>query len=251
MEPGGTATIEAGRPPSALRRRLAQSFPLSPEEDAFIADLERADCRFSAGDEVAEEGQAAKAMYVVRKGWAIRYKSLENGSRLIVDFILPGEFAYLGAAMLETADESVAAVTDIVVTPITVERLSEAFRQHQGLAIALMRLNARQAAFLTERLVSVARRSALQSIAHLLVQLWSRHRLLAGPDQAPFQMPVTQVHLADCLGLSPVHVNRMLRRLREGGLVQVRRGEILIVDPAGLKAMADFDDWHAPSRQRG
>ena len=99
----------------------------------------------------------------------------------------------------------------------------------------------RDEAMVVEHLVNLGRRSADIRMAHFLLELGSRLSLVGVGDRTGFNCPLTQYHLADALGLSAVHVNRVLRHLREAGLVTFRNGRVTFDDFSGLVALANFD----------
>lgn len=237
-----TALRTNGVPPSAFRRKLEIFMPLSPAESEFVAALESIELAFPPGTDIARDGDAHGDVYVLKKGWAVRYKTLENGSRMIVDFILPGDFASPAATVFTTADYSVTTITQVSAIRLTVAQIVDIFNRFPKLAMAIGWFSAREGACLIERLISLGRRSAYQRLAHLLLELWQRQEIVGSLSNGRLVLPITQLHLADSLGLSAVHVNRMLRRLRKDSLVQVRRGEVVLADIEGLKKIAGFDD---------
>ena len=116
----GAAAVGIGKH-SALRRRLTGLSALTNEEDDFLAGLESASRTLPAGAAIAEEGQVNGDIFVLLQGWAIRYRSLEDGSRMIIDFVLPGEFVNIGSVLNDVADYSVSTLTRVSAWPITRE----------------------------------------------------------------------------------------------------------------------------------
>lgn len=119
--------------------------------------------------------------------------------------------------------------------------LFQAFAEAPRLAIAMLWAASRDQAMVVEHLVGVGRRDADARMAHFLLELGSRLTLVGLGDNAGYDCPLTQYHLADALGLSAIHVNRTLRRLREKGLMTFREGRVQFEDRRGLITLANFD----------
>ncbi|MGY6633166.1 MAG: Crp/Fnr family transcriptional regulator, partial [Alkalilacustris sp.] len=164
-----------------------------------------------------------------------------DGERQIVDFQIPGDFLGLRSILFRTADHSVEAVTRIEATEVLATDIMEAFAAAPRLATAVLWAASRDEAMVVEHLVNLGRRSAEERMAHFLLEMGTRLALVGVGDRTGFDCPLTQYHLADALGLSAVHVNRVLRHLREEGLVTLRNGRVAFNDFERLKTVAAFD----------
>jgi CRP-like cAMP-binding protein len=180
-------------------------------------------------------------LYVNRSGWLARYKILHNGSRQIIDFILPGQLVGLSACLFQRALYSVVAITKATLLTIPFEMVDEAFERYPALAKALFRSAALEGAILGEHLIDAARRSAYQRVSHLLLELLVRLNHGQSSDEMSFSLPLTQELIADALGLTPVHVNRTLRALREDRLIAMDGRSIRILDFEALALLSDFE----------
>jgi CRP-like cAMP-binding protein len=138
------------------------------------------------------------------------------------------------------SDHSVAALTDIVVHPLDPGTTVEMFADCPRLAAAIAWSAGRDEAILSEQIVRVGRRSAYERTGHLIVELLHRLRLVGEAEQESFELPLTQEILADTLGLSIVHVNRTLRRLRENGLLCIKGERVVIGDLEQLTSVTEF-----------
>lgn len=193
------------------------------------------------GQLLESEGWPQKEIYVVKDGWAMRHKDLPDGRRQVLDFVLPGDLVGVEAGALQRADHTVTALTDIVVSRFPFQRIEDLIREHPRVATALLWIAARQRAVVAEHLVDVGRRSGVERIAHLVVELWLRLKTRGLAAEHTFRMPVTQDTLADALGLSVVHVYRCLRELARAGLVEKNREMVTIRDLPGLLEVAGFE----------
>ncbi|MZR13392.1 helix-turn-helix domain-containing protein [Maritimibacter sp. DP07] len=224
-----------------LTRKLSTFVALSKAELALLDHLHQRNRFFSAGRDMVHQGQSGQAAYVLMSGWVCSYKLQPDGTRQIVDFQIPGDFLGLRSVLLRTSDHSFEPIVDIEAAEVLTEDLLEAFAQTPRLATAILWAASRDEAMVVEHLVGIGRRDAVVRIAHFLLELGSRLALVGLGDTKGYDCPLTQYHLADALGLSAVHVNRVLRQLREAGLVTFREGHVRFHDLDRLVKLADFD----------
>ena len=224
-----------------IARKLSHFVALSDEELGILARLHQRRRTVVAGRELVHEGQSEQAAYILAEGWVCSYKALPDGSRQIVDFQIPGDFLGLRSVLLRTSDHSIEAVTDLEVSEVLAGDLLDAFAETPRLATAVLWAASRDEAMVVEHLVGLGRRNAQGRTAHFLLELGARLALVGRGDKTGYACPLTQYLLADALGLSAVHVNRVLRQLREKCLVTFRDGEVLFHDHGGLVALVDFD----------
>lgn len=227
---------------SPLTRKLEVFVELTPEDRAFLRELESNAVPVGAHAQLVVQEELWDDCYVLSDGWAMKYKSFEDGRRQVVDFVLPGDFVALQANVFRVADHSVSMLSDGTASRFEPERVTELFARFPKLAAAIVWTTACQESILAERIASLGRRSAYERVAHILVELWSRLRIRGLTDSDSFAMPVTQSLLADALGLSVVHVNRTLRRLRNDGLIRRESRSVTILDFPGLNRVAGFED---------
>lgn len=142
--------------------------------------------------------------------------------------------------MLRTADHSFSTLTDAVVSVVTAQRLLDSIQEHPRLGAALLWSASRDEAMVVEHLVNIGRRSAVERTAHLFLELSERLHIVDQANDTAFDCPLNQSVLADALGLTPIHVNRILRQLREQGLMTFRHSRVEIHDLEGMKAISGF-----------
>jgi CRP-like cAMP-binding protein len=229
------------RPMAALNRKLARFTALSADEEEALSELQSAPRRIRGGREIITEGRCYDSLLVVVEGAAIRYRILHDGRRQILNIALPGDFIGFPACFFERALFSVAAVGDVLVSAIPFAALMALFGARPRLAAAILWSFSCEAAMYAERLTDVGRRSALERIAHFLLELLTRLQAVGLAQARSFRLPLTQELIGDALGLSLPHVNRTLRQLREDGLVSIKDRRVTIDDLDGLSALADFE----------
>ena len=178
---------------------------------------------------------------MVLEGWVSRYKVLQRGQRQIFSFHIPGDMPDLQSLHLKTMDHSVCAMTPVRVGFVPHGAIYEAMRQRAGLMIAFWRDTLIDAAVFREWMAGIGRRSAYQRIGHLFCELYLRLRSVGLTGEGGFQLLLTQTEIADALGLTSVHVNRVLKELRNHGLIATPNRYVNILDWEGLQAAGDFD----------
>lgn len=224
-----------------LIRKLGAFVALSDTELSLLASLHKRRRVFVAGRDLLHQGQSGQAAYVLASGWACSYKLLADGQRQIVDFQIPGDFLGLRSVLLNVSDHSIEPVTDIEVTEIHASDLLAAFARTPRLATAVLWAASRDEAMVVEHLVGVGRRDAPERMAHFLLELGARLTLVGLGTKEGYACPLTQYLLADSLGLSAVHVNRVLRQLREAGMLTFRDGFVAFDDYDRLADFAQFE----------
>lgn len=226
---------------SPFARKLAAFVKLSDVDLTVMSDLYRRRRRFAVGADMIHQGQTDQNAYVVASGWACSYKILPSGNRQIVDIQIPGDFLGLRSILFRTADHNVEPITLVHASEVKQRDLLTAFSQTPRLATAVLWAASRDEAMVVEHLVDVGRRSAVERMAHFLLELGARLRLVGMGDRKGYLCPLSQYLLADTLGLSAVHVNRVLRELREDGMVTFHKGRVVFDDYDALVELAGFD----------
>lgn len=221
--------------------RLPDRSPLTRgERDALLA-LQAASHSVRRGRHIVAQGRACGGVWLLAEGFALRYKVLNDGQRQVFHVALPGDMLGYPACFFERALYSVVALTEARVYPLPFAELAELFRAQPRLAMALFWSSAGETALFGERVAAIGRRDACARVAHFILEMALRLHAVGIGDGISFPMPLTQEQVADVLGLSAPHVNRMLRRLREEGLIETEESQFRLLDRSALAALADFD----------
>ena len=222
----------------------------SPEESDLVQSLKRRELGIGAGETLIHEGQTDAPLYTLIEGWAFRFKTLSDGRRQILNFLLAGDFIGVQQKMGDAAAHGVTALTDAVFCVFQRDALWELHRQSPSMGFNITWLTAHEESLVDDTLLSVGRRSAEERIATLLILLFKRAAALladGGAGGVPF--PLTQRHVADGLGLSLVHTNKTLRKLERRGLHQIVEGRLHMRDVKSLARLADlYGDGRPPAR---
>jgi CRP-like cAMP-binding protein len=214
---------------------------LSDPEFAVLAALHSRRRVFQPGKDLIYQGQSDRSAYILAKGWVCSYKILPDGTRQIVAFQIPGDFLGLRSVLFRTADHNVEPVTKVEASEVLASDLLDAFTRTPRLATAVLWAASRDEAMVVEHLINLGRRDALQRVVHFLLELGARLRLVGLGTKDGYACPLSQYLLADALGLSAVHVNRVLRKLRDDRLLTFRNGKVIFDNFDALVELAEFD----------
>lgn len=228
------------RAPSPLSRRLSI---LNDIDDEALAELEALPEQpewVRPGGLIVADGRRPDEAIVLLDGWACRCKDFRDGRRQLLAVLIPGDMISLGG-MRRRADHAARAVTRTKIARVSHARLEVAILRHPSLARAFTMASDIDEAILRSWLVNLGQRNAHERMAHLFCELVARLNDGPMPSSAHFDMPLTQQELGCALGLTTVHVNRVLRRLRDEGLLAFSGRVMDIPDLDRLRALAEFD----------
>ncbi len=235
---------------SPLVIKLEAVAALGDEDRAALADLCRDSRDMNPRRNVIREGERPDHVHLIVEGWAARYKLLPDGARQITAFLIPGDFCDLHVTLLGEMDHSIITLTRSKVAYIPRSRM-DALIARPGLAQAFWWTTLVDEAILRAWIVNVGRRDAFEAIGHLMCELYLRMKNIGLTDGHSFDLPMTQEDLADSLGLTPVHVNRVLQRMRADELISLKGGLLTIHDFGRLEAASGFNPNYLHLARRG
>jgi CRP-like cAMP-binding protein len=224
-----------------LTRKLQTLARLDEADREALASLNFRTEEFEAGRYLVREGDDASACCLLVEGYACRHKLADDGGRQIVSFHMAGDVVDLQHLLLARADHNVQALTRALVAWIPCIELKRVGRERPTVGQAMWRETLIEASIFREWVLNVGRRDAKARIAHMLCEFAARlaHAGL-GPIER-FPLPMTQTDIADATGMTPVHVNRTLRQLREEGVIAHKHRDLQILDWRGLRRAGGFD----------
>lgn len=193
------------------------------------------------GTVIYEKSNAGK-LYTMYAGWAFRYKTLSDGRRQILNFVLPGDFIGLQQEFAGIATHGIEAITQVQLCVFPHNGLWEFFKADPSLGYDVTWLAAREEGMVDDNLVTAGRRNAAERIAMLLMQLYRRIERMGLVENNSIAFPLNQQHIADALGLSLVHTNKSLRRLEQLGLHTLDNGRLTLRNTSALERIADYYD---------
>jgi CRP-like cAMP-binding protein len=212
-----------------------------PSENALRAIADDRVRSVRARVDLISEGDDPKAVFLILKGWACRYKMLDDGRRQIMSIFLPGDLADLHVYILKQMDHSIAAITPLDVALIGATQLETLGDQHPRVLRALWWETLVTAAIQREWTVTIGQRDAQESLAHLCCELYLRMRIIGLVENSQCDFPLTQADMADALGLTPTHLGRCLRKLNATGFVTLHRRKLAVHNLKKLMALAAFN----------
>lgn len=218
-----------------------------PEELRFVSSFKMGELVAETGTTLLSEGHASPHLYTLLSGWAFRYKTLADGRRQILNYMLPGDLLGLQGSVTGEMQHSVEALSPLVLCVFQRDRLNELFSKHPGLGFDVTWLAAQEERMLDDHLLSLGQRTAMERAAYLIAFLYYRATAVGLADGRNRTLPITQMHVADTLGLSIVHTNKTLRKLADRGLIRWLDRACEVRDLSGLQAVAG---WEGPPERR-
>lgn len=223
-----------------LIRKLLARHPLSRHEREALAGMvdEVRDC--PARTTLVREGEPLEHSMLLLDGFVARHKDVVGGQRQIIEIHVPGDFIDLPAFLLKRLEHDMATLSPARIALVPHARLQAMTEQEPHLSRAMWLSTLVEGAIHRQWIVSNSRRSALSRIAHLFCELRVRMEVVGLGDAGGYPLPITQTDIADATGLTAIHVNRMLKGLREAGVLTFRDGAVTIGDLARLEKVGEF-----------
>lgn len=211
--------------------------PFTPEETTFMQGFKTGELSVEPRTSILTAGSKSPQLYTVLRGMGIRYVTLENGRRQVINFVFPGDFMGLQAGLMGEMKHSVESSTEMTLCVFKREDLWHMFRTSPARAYDMTWITAVEEHFLGETIASLGQRDARQRIAWAFVHIHQRLRAVGLGRTGAVPLPYRQHDLADALGLSQVHTNKTLMRLRTDELARWNDGTLTISD---LHALAEI-----------
>lgn len=225
--------------PNVLARKLSNAGFLQDSDLARLDRLIANHRRYPARTDIIGHGDAPSEVHLVLEGFACRYKMLPDGSRSIMALLVPGDFCDLHVAILGRMDHSIGALTDCQIVDIPRAEIEDVLNHHPKLARAMWWATLVDEAVLREWLVNMGKRRSDRQMAHLICEIYLRLRSVGLAED--FRLPLTQEQLADTLGITPVHAQRVVATLKQEHLIVMEDRAITVPDIGALCAFSDFD----------
>lgn len=224
-----------------LLRRISFYADLDELDQQVVMQIEGREQHFEKNTEIVDAGQEMDSVLIVKEGWAIRYKTLEDGRRQVLNVLLPGDMFDLQVLVAAEADHSVKSVTSLIGLSVRPSVFRCLLTESGQLTLAFWWMQVQEEAFLREQIVRNGKQTARERIGHFLLELYRRVLITGAGNEDGFRVPLTQTVIADALGLTPIHTNRVLRQLERDGLLEQDNGWILFKDEARLAELSQFD----------
>ncbi|GGH13150.1 Crp/Fnr family transcriptional regulator [Alsobacter metallidurans] len=218
--------------------------PFSPDELPNLCGRPAVLRQLSPGEELFAPGERSDDIYGIVSGWAYSYRLFDDGRRQINTIELPGSLIGVASAARDGAAVGCACLTRVVYCVYPRATLFGRVMSEPALGLRIVAEVVRQEVLIRERLSDVARRPARERIANFLHELYCRRQITGRMDR-PFSIPLTQTHIADALGLTPIHVSRTLREFKRDGVANYVGHDLQIIDAGKLARISTLDESYA------
>lgn len=226
-------------------RKLSQRSILTEEERQAILSLNGREVEIEPHRDIVGPGQVTDTSCFVVSGLAARFGQLRDGRRQITAIHIPGDMCDLYSLMLPKVEWALQALSArLTIVKVPHRDLAALCRDHPGIAEAFWRDCVADGSILSQWVVNIGRRDARMRAAHLFCELGVRMEKAGLGQRTRYRLPVVQALLADVLGMTPVHMNRVIRSMREEGLMTIMGREIHVPDWAALAAAAGFEEGY-------
>lgn len=218
--------------------RLKTAFYRSEPQTLLEMDGLRTGHRhFPAKRTIYRDGEVVPEMQIIFDGWAFRYKLLAGGRRQILSFLLPGDPISLPLLTVDRLPFSVQSLTSVTTCSFERACFAEFVATHPLVTRQAHATYFAATTAIDERLTDLGRRSAYERVGRLVLELVTRMESKGLPAESPMYFPLGQTHIADALGLTPIHAGRVLRRFRNEGVLSLHRGRLELMDRAALRRL--------------
>ncbi|MEO0981801.1 MAG: Crp/Fnr family transcriptional regulator [Pseudomonadota bacterium] len=225
----------------AFTNRLAQYVSTANAVTELVEGLTPDQQAFEAGEDIVSAGEDTGTLFILQSGWAIRYRSIEDGRRQILNFMLPGDIFDLQALGDLKADHSVAALDEVEAVTFDARNFLSVLKDSGPVATAFWWSAVQEESVLREQIVRIGQLSARERIGHLVLELQRRLSIVLGVETLSLRLPVTRTDIADALGLTPVHVSRTLSGMKRMALIEEDRVSLRILNKPKLEELSQFD----------
>jgi CRP-like cAMP-binding protein len=207
-----------------------------------IRDLPIVVRTFPPEQHVVRDGDRPSECCLIVKGFGLRSKTTAAGRRQILSIHVPGDIPDLQSLHLHVMDHDLVTLTECTLGFISHTALRKLHRQRPDIAELFWRDTLIDAAMFREWIVNLGQRPAPSRLAHVMAELHRRLQVIGMTDGRSFDMPLTQEQIADALGITSIHANRVIKQLRTEGIIDIHRGRVSILDQRKFEELADFDD---------
>ena len=220
--------------------RLLQHIDLSPDDLKSLEALIDDEMSVKRKRDLIVDGYEFRKLCFLKDGYAVRYKLLRNGKRQILNVLLPGDLVGIPGSFLKRAVYSVTAITDLTMNICSLDSYVQLCYRRPQFGLALTWIAVQEAATYAEHIIDVGRRTPTERLSHFLLELHERLHAVGRAEKTSFALPFSQEVMADVLGLSVPHLNRMMQRLRGEKLIAGIERSVEFVDPCAMQTLAKY-----------
>lgn len=220
--------------------RLNGLVPLDDNDLTALAPILGRNLVVKKGRDIVRESYVTRGIYIVKAGFAIRYKLLHNGKRQVLGLTIPGDIVGFPASLFKTAFITAVGIENVSLHRVAHDEFATICLARPAISAALLWVAACEAEILAEHITDIGRRAPIERLAHFLLETHARLRAVGLASASSFEVPLTQEMIGDAIGLSSTHVNRVLAELKREGLVSSQKRTFKLLDVDGLHSLAEF-----------
>ncbi len=232
-----------------LIQKIESVFTLTGDERQALAGLPMQLAVVKENQDLVGEGDRPSRSCLILSGFTATYKVGRGGKRQIMNFGIAGDIPDLHSLHLKVLDTSVRTLTPCQIGSIAHENLLDLCGRYPRIAAAFWRETLIEGAIFREWLLNVGQREGYTRIAHFFCEMLVRLRAVGLAEDHACDLPITQVELGEALGLTSVHVNRVLQQMRADGLVETKGARLIIPDWDRLKEVGEFNPLYLQLEQ--
>lgn len=225
----------------ALTRRLRSMSALDDEDVRALRSLPYIVRRYPANQTIVRNGEKPSECCLIIEGFCLRSKATSHGQTQILSFHIPGDIPDLESLHLHVMDHDLMTLTECTLSFVSHTALRNLTRRRYGVAEALWRDTLIDAARFREWIVNIGQRPAISRLSHIIVEMRERLKVIGRGEGECIEMPFTQEQLGDAMGITSVHVNRIVKQLRDDRILEFSRRAVTVIDERKLLQLADFD----------
>ena len=233
---------------NALIARLRTTSALDDHDVQAVQSLPVVVKHYQPGQAIVRDGDRPAECCLISKGFCVRSKTTSNGRRQILSIYIPGDIPDLQSLHLNVLDHDLITLTECTLGFISHVFLREITRRRPNVAEIFWRDTLIDAAMFRDWIVNVGQRPAPSRLAHIVVELRERLKVIGQVQGAWFEMPLTQEQIGEAMGITPVHANRIVKQLRDDNVLEFHRGSVRVIDEQKLLELADFDGLYLHQR---
>ena len=220
--------------------RVAQHVKLDPVDLKSLELIIDGELLIRRRRDLIVDGDEYRKLCFMKNGYAVRYKLLRNGKRQILNVVLPGDIIGIPGSFYERAVYSVSAITDLTMNVCALDAYVQLCYRRPQFGLVLSWIAVQDATTYAEHIIDVGRRTPVERLSHFLLELHARLHVVGLADTVSFTLPFSQEVMADVLGLSLPHLNRMMQQLRSEKLIAASERRVEFVDVGAMHALAHY-----------
>ena len=225
---------------SCMVEKFKQYIDLRDDEKALLQTMQETKEQYRAGEQIAKMNDPIEDIFVVSEGWVIISSNLDKNLRSVYDVKFSGDIIGISELSFSMHMFDIYAITDVEVCPFPRKNLFKIFKESPRLCKTFYNILSREQALLYERIVSIGRRTAIEKVAHFVIETYYRQNFIGMNNDNEINWRMRQENISDLLGLSSIHVSKAMSELRKNEYIDYNRSSLKILDFDRLVSLSNF-----------